>query len=142
MRHPKHLSTISFKRPQALLELLQFNEQGLIPAVIQDEKNRRVITLCYLNLEALEKSLALGMVYVFRRSQNRIMLKGETSGHVQLVKRVEVDCEGKSLILHVKQHVAGCHTGFFSCYHRHLSTTGRIQNDDKRVFDPSKVYKQ
>jgi phosphoribosyl-AMP cyclohydrolase len=142
MRRPKSISTISFKRPEALLDLLQFNEQGLIPAVIQDEKNRRVITLCYMNREALEKTFEEGLVYVYRRSQQRLMLKGETSGHIQVIKRVEVDCEGKSLILHVKQHVGGCHAGYQSCYYRELTTTGRIHINDKKTFDPDKVYKK
>ena len=129
-----------FSKIQALLEILQFNEQGLIPSVIQDARSKRVLTLCYLNREALQKSLAEGTVYVFRRSQNRLMLKGETSGHVQLIRKVEVDCEGKSLILHVQQRVAGCHTGYFSCYYRGLSRTGRLSVGERRVFDPSRVY--
>jgi phosphoribosyl-AMP cyclohydrolase len=100
----------------ALLGAVRFNEQGLVPAIIQDAAAKRVLTLCYLNEAALRKSLETGTIYVFRRSQNRLMQKGETSGHVQVIKEVAVDCEGKSLLLIVRQHVAGCHTGYFSCY--------------------------
>lgn len=128
-------------KPNALLDLLQFDAQGLIPAVIQAEGSRRVVTLCYLNREALQKTLREGKVYVFRRSQNRLMLKGETSGHIQLLRRVEVDCEGKSLILHVRQYVAGCHAGYFSCYYRELMPGGRLAIGEKRLFDPEQVYK-
>ena len=131
-----------FSKSTALLKVVQFNDQGLVPAVIQDARSKRVLTLCYLNRDALKKSLAEGKVYVFRRSQNRLMLKGETSGHIQLIRTVEVDCEGKSLILHVQQRVAGCHAGYFSCYYRGLTRTGRLSTGERRIFDPATVYKK
>ena len=121
--------------------VLQFNDQGLIPAVVQDVKTKRVLTLCYLNREALDKSLKEGKVYVFRRSQNRLMLKGETSGHIQVIKEVRVDCEGKSLVLLVSQKVAACHAGYYTCYFRRVSRTGKLQTIGKQVFDPKKVYR-
>ncbi len=124
----------------ALLGLLHWNEQGLIPTVVQDATSKRVLTLCYLTREALERSLREGKVYVFRRSQNRLMLKGETSGHIQLIREVQVDCEGKSLLILVKQHVAGCHAGYFSCYYRQLSRRGTMRTIERRVFDPNAVY--
>jgi phosphoribosyl-AMP cyclohydrolase len=126
---------------RALLDALQFDGQGLIPAVVQDTKSKRVLTLCYLNREALEKSLSDGRVYLFRRSQNRLMLKGETSGHIQTIREVHVDCEGKSLLLLVQQRVAACHQGYFSCYFRRVGTTGRLTTKERRVFHPAKVYR-
>ncbi|OGX33172.1 MAG: phosphoribosyl-AMP cyclohydrolase [Omnitrophica WOR_2 bacterium RIFCSPHIGHO2_12_FULL_64_13] len=123
-----------------LKSVLQFDGRGLIPTVIQDAKSKKVLTLCYLNQEALSKSLQTGKVYVFRRSQNRLMLKGETSGHVQPITRVQVDCEGKSLLFLVRQHVAACHEGYFSCYVRRVGPEGRLRVSDKRVFNPSTVY--
>ena len=128
-------------QPPALLNALHFDAQGLIPAVIQDTKSRQVLTLCYLNRDALEKSLSEGKVYVFRRSQNRLMLKGETSGHIQTIRKVFVDCEGQSLVLLVSQQVAACHAGYFSCYFRRLSRDGRLVTIGPRVFDPAKVYR-
>ena len=125
----------------AVLEVARFNDQGLIPAVIQDAASKRVLTLCYLNREALERSLREGKVYVFRRSQNRLMLKGETSGHTQTIKRVEVDCEGKSLVLQVSQRVAACHAGYFSCYYRRLGKHSRLIVGERKRFDPDKVYR-
>ena len=136
------LQGTKFQKMAALLKVVQFNDQGLVPAVIQDARSKRVLTLCYLNRDALRRSLSEGMVYVFRRSQNRLMLKGETSGHIQLIRKVEIDCEGKSLILHVQQRVAGCHAGYFSCYYRGLSRTGRLSVRERRIFDPKKVYKK
>lgn len=126
--------------PKFLLKVLRFNGQGLIPAVIQDAASKRVLTLCYLNREALKKSLQEGKVYIFRRSQNRLMLKGETSGHIQRITRVYVDCEGKSLLFQVRQRVAGCHAGYFSCYFRRLGPRGMLTVSERRVFDPANVY--
>ena len=123
----------------ALRRALQLNDQGLIPTIIQDAKSRRPLTLCYLNEAALKKSLQTGTVYLFRRSQNRLMQKGETSGHIQVIQEVAVDCEGKSLLFVVRQHVAGCHQGYLSCYFRRL-TRGRLVRVGRRVFDPRKIY--
>ena len=129
------------QNPKSLLTILQFDERGLIPTVIQDAKTKAVLTLCYLNEAAFKKSLATGTVYLFRRSQKRLMQKGETSGHIQLIREVLVDCEGKSLVLLVQQRVAACHAGYFTCYFRRLSRTGRLTTIGMRVFDPTKVYR-
>ena len=122
------------------MNVLQWDGHGLIPAVIQDAKTKQVLTLCYLNRAALRKSLEAGKVYVFRRSQQRLMLKGETSGHIQRIRQVRVDCEGKSLLLLVSQRVAACHTGYYTCYFRRAGAGGRLKVIGKRVFDPAKVY--
>lgn len=126
--------------PTVLLKVLRFDAQGLIPAVIQDAKTKQVLTLCYLNRQALRNSLETGTVYVFRRSQGRLMQKGERSGHIQRIREVRIDCEGKSLLILVRQRVAACHAGYFSCYFRHLSPSGRLQVKERKVFSPSKVY--
>lgn len=120
---------------------LKFSDQGLIPAVIQDAETNEVLTLCYLNRDALRKSLEEGKVYVFRRSKGRLMLKGESSGHTQTVKQVLVDCEGKSLVIRVRQKVAACHAGYYTCYYRRMSKDGTLKKQGKMVFDPDKVYK-
>ena len=101
-----------------LIDSLVFNEQGLIPAVIQDNASGQVLTLCYMNREALEKTLETGLVHVFRRSAGRLMMKGETSGHTQTVNLVFIDCEGKSLVIKIDQKVAACHKNYFTCYFR------------------------
>jgi len=124
-----------------LMEALTFNDQGLIPVIIANAEDNRPLTLCYMNRDALEKTLQTGKVYLFRRSKGRLMMKGETSGHIQEVKGVFADCEGRSLLITVKQHVAGCHRGYMSCYYRQYDA----KSDDftiveKRVFDPEKVY--
>ena len=125
----------------ALLDELELNDQGLIPAIVANVEDNRPLTLCYMNREALERTLESGKVHVFRRSKGRVMLKGETSGHTQEVRRVFLDCEGRSLLFLVKQNVAGCHKGYMSCYFREYDpTSDEINIVEDRVFNPDKVY--
>jgi phosphoribosyl-AMP cyclohydrolase len=125
-----------------LFSEIKFNDNGLIPAIIADAVDNRVLTLCYMNEEALRKTIETGKVYVFRRSQNRLMLKGETSGHTQTVKEIFFDCEGNSLVLKVEQKVAACHAGYMTCYFRRYNPqTDNIQIVESKVFEPEKVYK-
>jgi phosphoribosyl-AMP cyclohydrolase len=124
-----------------LLTNLKFDDKGLIPAVIVNVTDNRVLTLCFMNQDALEKTIETGKVHVFRRSKNRLMLKGETSGHTQLVEKVFFDCEGKSLVIKVKQKVAACHAGYMSCYYRKYNDkTDNIEIIEEKVFDPEKTY--
>lgn len=134
--------TTTWKSGEALLAALQWNAEGHVPAIIQDTASRQVLTLCYLTREALEKTLATGTVYVYRRSLQKLMQKGETSGHIQVLREIWVDCEGKSLVLLVEQRVAACHTGYFTCYFRQLTPAGELKTVGSQVFDPTKVYKQ
>jgi len=124
-----------------LINMIKFNEKGLVPAIIQDEKTKEVLTLCYLNREAIEKTLEEGCIYVFRRSKGKLMKKGETSGCIQLVKSLCIDCEGNSLLFKVDQKLAACHEGYFTCYFRRLDKDGNIKIIGEKLFDPTKVYK-
>ena len=119
---------------------LKFDAQGLIPAIIQDRKTQSVLTLCYMNDIALRETLEKGYIYLFRRSQNKLMKKGETSGHTQEVREFRLDCEGKSLLFLIDQKVAGCHKGYFSCYFEKVGADGGRMVTEKLVFDPQKVY--
>ena len=124
-----------------LLTNVKFDDKGLIPAVIVDVTDNRVLTLCFMNQDALEKTIETGKVHVFRRSKNRLMLKGETSGHTQSVEEVFFDCEGKSLVITVKQKVAACHAGYMSCYYRKYNNkSDNIEIIEEKVFDPEKTY--
>lgn len=124
-----------------IADVLKFDDKGLIPAVIQDEKSKAVLTLCYMNRDALEKTLEEARIYVYRRSKARIMLKGETSGFIQRVKSVYIDCEGNSLLFEVEQVKAACHEGYFTCYFRKFDKSRGVTIAGKRIFDPKKVYK-
>ena len=124
-----------------LIDELSFNSQGLIPVLIANVADGRPLTLCYMNREALAKTIETGKVHVFRRSRGRLTMKGEISGHIQEVKGLFPDCENRSLMITVKQHVAACHAGYMSCYFRQYDA----ESDDYRivedqVFDPKKVY--
>lgn len=124
-----------------MMDNIKFDEKGLIPAIIQDEKSKAVLTLCYMNRDALEKTLSDGRIYVYRRSKGAVMMKGETSGCVQKVKSLYIDCEGNSILFKVVQVKAACHKGYFTCYFRKTDKDGNIKITGKRVFDPDKVYK-
>lgn len=124
-----------------VLGKIKFDDKGLIPSIIQDEVSGEVLTLCYMNKDALQKTLDEGKVYVFRRSKSKLMLKGETSGCIQKVRKVSIDCEGNSLLFEVEQVRAGCHEGYFSCYFRQIDKDGNINVTAERIFDPKQVYK-
>ena len=109
-------------------------EPEAVTAVIQDEKSGKVLTLCYMNREALTKTLSEGKIYVFRRSKGTIMMKGATSGHIQIVKSIFVDCENNSLLFKVEQNVAACHAGYFSCYYRKIGKDGKLETIEKKVL--------
>lgn len=126
---------------EEIVNYIKFDEKGLVPAIIQDYKTDQVLTLCYMNKDALERTLEEGKIYLFRRSKGRLMMKGETSGCTQKVKSLYIDCEGNSLLFKVQQYRAACHEGFFTCYFRKLGKDGAFKVTGKRVFDPSKVYK-
>jgi len=125
----------------SLIHELKFNAHGHVPAIIQDATDHQVLTLCYMTREALEKTIETGKVHVFRRSQGRLMLKGETSGHIQTLCEIRPDCENKSLLIKVHQKVAACHMGYRTCYYRkHDPASDQCKAVEERVFDPDDVY--
>jgi len=124
-----------------ILEYVKFDPNGLIPAIIYNAGDNRPLTLCYMDREALQRTVETGLVHVFRRSKGRVMIKGEQSGHTQRVEEIRIDCEGNSLAIRVTQKVAACHAGYFSCYYRRYdAASGKLEVTDQRVFDPEKVY--
>ncbi|MFP4057626.1 MAG: phosphoribosyl-AMP cyclohydrolase [Candidatus Brocadiia bacterium] len=120
---------------------LSFDAQGHIPAIIFDAQTKQPLTLCYMDRQAVARTLDSGLVHVFRRSRGRRMLKGETSGHTQRVVEVLVDCEGKSLAIAVDQKVAACHKGYYTCYYRRYDAEAdALVTVAPQVFDPGEVY--
>ena len=123
------------------LDTLKFDANGLVPTIIQDWKTGQVLVLCYMNREALEKTLETGKVHMYSRSRGRLALKGESSGHFQLVKSMLADCDRDAVIFKVEQIAAACHEGYYSCFYREFQPQG----DDwkiiaAKVFDPQSVY--
>ena len=93
-----------------------FNEQGLVPVVVQDETSTRVLMVAYMNREALELTLTTGRAVYWSRSRGELWRKGDTSGNAQFVRRVELDCDGDTLLITVEQVGPACHTGTTSCF--------------------------
>lgn len=95
---------------------LKYNDQGLIPAVVQDIKSGTVLMVAYMNREALEKTLQEGRTIFYSRSRQCLWAKGETSGHIQKVESIYYDCDADTLLVQVHQTGAACHEGTFSCF--------------------------
>jgi len=96
---------------------------GLVPAVVQDATDGTVLTVAYMDAEALRRTLASGRSWFFSRSRRQYWQKGETSGDRQYVREVRLDCDGDALVVLVDQHGRGaCHTGARSCFHRTVGT--------------------
>jgi phosphoribosyl-AMP cyclohydrolase len=93
---------------------------GLLPVVVQDYKTLKVLTLAYANEEAIEKTLATGYAHYFRRSFGKVMKKGETSGNIQEVKEILVDCDSDTVLYLVKSKGPACHLGGETCFYRKL----------------------
>ena len=105
--------------------------QGLIPVVVQHCVTKDVLTLAYLNKEALEKTLETGYAHFFRRSHQRVMKKGETSGNVQKVNEIYVDCDHDSVLYLVEPKGPACHLGEETCFHNKLGEGCRRSDTNK-----------
>lgn len=113
---------------------------GLIPAVIQDAASHDVLMVGFMNREALERTRESGFVHFWSRSRQKLWKKGETSGHVQLVRDIFVNCELNSLLIEVEQAGAVCHDGYPTCYYRRLMPGNGLETVRDRWFDPADVY--
>lgn len=102
------------------IDELKFNDQGLIPAIIQDEENNQVLMLAYMNRESIQMTLQTKKCTYFSRSRQKLWLKGETSGNFQHVKSVSYDCDADTLLILVRQVGVACHTGERSCFFRQI----------------------
>ncbi len=113
---------------------------GLMPAIAQDEKSGLVLMLAYVNREAFEKTVETGKAHYWSRSRNKLWLKGESSGNVQMVKDILVDCDEDTVIYRVEQiGGAACHLGYRSCFFRKVDK-GRLHIVEEKIFDPAEVY--
>ncbi|MDD4358056.1 MAG: phosphoribosyl-AMP cyclohydrolase [Smithellaceae bacterium] len=121
---------------------LNFNKSdGLIPAIVQDAETKDVLMLAYMNRESWEATLKSGKATFWSRSRQKLWLKGESSGHVQIIKNIYIDCDDDTILLQVEQlGGAACHTGHRSCFYRKLEG-GELVVVGEKVFDPKDVYK-
>ncbi len=113
---------------------------GLVPAIVQDWKTGEILMVAYMNAESWAKTRETGKACFWSRSRQKLWLKGETSGHVQIVKEVFLDCDHDALLLKVEQRGgAACHTGHRSCFYRRI-VGDRLETVGEPVFDPKEVY--
>jgi len=122
---------------------LKFDKAGgLLPVIAQDHATGEVLMLAYMNHQAWQKTLETGKAHYWSRSRNKLWLKGESSGHVQVVKEIRVDCDLDTVLLKVEQlGGAACHKGYRSCFFRRVDGQG-LTVDGEQVFDPKEVYGQ
>lgn len=127
-------------KEQQMIELDFTKMGGLAPAIVQDNETGEVLMLAFMNQAAWDATLETGKATYYSRSRNQLWVKGETSGHVQLVKEIRMDCDNDTVLLKVEQlGGAACHKGYKSCFYR------KVDNDtltitEKPVFDPKTVY--
>ncbi|GKZ14838.1 phosphoribosyl-AMP cyclohydrolase [Haladaptatus sp. T7] len=136
---------------------LAFDDTELLPAIAQDTDTGDVLMLAYVTPEAIEKTLETGFAHYYSRSRDELWKKGGTSGHVQRVADVRVDCDGDTFLYRVEQEGGACHTGYESCFYQTLDSVDRDEKEStdptdasavtaettvvgERVFDPDEAY--
>lgn len=124
------------------MTILDFQKtgDGLLPAIVQDFKTLEILMVAYINDAAWEMTLKTGRAHYWSRSRNTLWLKGETSGHVQIIHNILVDCDADTVVFQVEQlGDAACHTGHRSCFYRRLEGDALVTTGS-RIFDPETVY--
>lgn len=123
------------------LDQLKWNADGLIPAIIQDHSNGRVLMMAWMNRASLEKTIETKRTFFWSRSRQKFWMKGESSGHVQVVKDIAFDCDGDTLLIRVEQTGAACHEGYRSCFFRTLGETGdHSAISEPQLETPESIY--
>lgn len=121
----------------------KMNEDGLIPAVIQDFDSGEVLMVAYMDLEAVRRTLSEKKTVFYSRSRKKYWVKGESSGHTQEVVEVLTDCDRDTLLIRVRQKGGACHLGYRSCFVQKLNCEGDIEKvTQKKIFDPDAIYGQ
>ncbi|MEW6517507.1 MAG: phosphoribosyl-AMP cyclohydrolase [candidate division FCPU426 bacterium] len=119
---------------------MKFNSQGLLVAIVQDAATQEVLMQAFMNDEALRLTLETGVAHYYSRSRNKLWKKGETSGHVQRVKSLHVDCDQDAVLMKVEQVGGACHEGYRSCFFRRVAEDGSLIVDGEKVFEPGDKY--
>jgi len=127
--------------PLTCASALNWNEDGLIPAIVQDAENGDVLMLAWMDERALLDTLETGQTHFYSRSRRTHWHKGGTSGHVQYVESISIDCDGDVLLIKARQIGGACHEGYRSCFFRRMGDGGRIEVISEPVFDAAVVYR-
>lgn len=125
--------------PSNLLHIVCFNSDGLIPAIAQQHDSGQILMMAWMNQESLEETLRTGRVCYWSRSRGKLWRKGESSGQIQMLQEIRIDCDGDTLLLQVDQTGPACHTGRRSCFYRALRRN-QIEMIDDPLIDPSELY--
>ena len=122
------------------LNRLNWSQDGLVPAIAQERASGRVLTLAWMNREALKKTFETGEVHYWSRSRRKLWHKGEESGHVQKVLAIRLDCDADAVLVEVEQQGGiACHTGRHSCFYHRLEN-GQWVEADPVIKDPAQIY--
>lgn len=120
---------------------VQFDSNGLIPAIVQAASDGRVLMFAWMNRESLQKSLETGLMHYWSRSRKKLWFKGESSGHTQKIVRWYADCDRDVLLFQIEQEGGACHTGYRSCFFQEFNMAGEpIPPTENVVFDAGVVY--
>jgi phosphoribosyl-AMP cyclohydrolase len=120
---------------------LKFDASGLIPAIVQEQKTGRVVMMAWMNRASLEKTLETGKTHFWSRSRQKFWMKGEESGHTQIVKEVSFDCDGDTLLIQVEQNGPACHEGYKSCFFRTVADQGKsFTVTETQLLTPEQIY--
>ncbi len=126
--------------PDSLAATVIFDAAGLVPAIAQQHDTGEVLMVAWMNREALAETLATGRVCYWSRSRGALWRKGETSGQIQRLVELRVDCDGDTLLLRVEQTGVACHTGRRSCFFRALRPDGALEEILPVTVDPEALY--
>jgi phosphoribosyl-AMP cyclohydrolase len=140
-----NISPVHFIRDgsTAMVQLDFKKGDGILPAIAQDYKSGKVLMLAYMNSEAYQLTLQTGEAHYWSRTRGQIWHKGETSGNIQVVKEIIVDCDHDAILLKVEQvGGAACHLGYESCFHNKIDKHGVETIIGERIFDPERIYKK
>lgn len=124
-----------------LYEDIKWNNEGLIPVIAQDVKNKKVLMQAWMNRDALEASILEGTAIYWSRSRKKLWRKGETSGYIQKIQEIRLDCDGDTLLLLVEQHGGiACHTGRESCFFKKATSDRTWETVEKVLKNPNDIY--
>ena len=115
-------------------EDLTANDRGLVPCIVREEKTGDVLMMAYMNAESFAQTLQTGRMTYWSRSRQALWVKGETSGHVQILRSLEVDCDRDTLLATVRQAGAACHTGNHSCFYTNVLQTGQTASSPEKIL--------
>lgn len=125
----------------SVYDKIKFNSDGLVPAIIQDKSNGRVLMMAWMNRASLETTIATGKTHFWSRSRQKFWMKGESSGHTQTVKDIAYDCDGDTLLIQVEQIGAACHEGYRSCFFRSIVDGGKGDTiTEPQLQKPDEIY--